>query len=279
MTTTNLPKITAKQQEILRLLYKHRFLNRIQIQKFLEHKDYKTVNVWLKDLRENHYVEWIYSTDFAEKTKPGIYYLGINAIRHFKALSTYPVEELRKRYRESTRSQTYIDRCILLADCCIDLEKARDEGGKIDSWYFYETETEYLSESYLHFITESELIHPDLCFSKEVYDGLNEPCTEQAYLWEIFDSLPRYRRKKRLSDYVKYLDEEEWDPLGDVQPLPVILLVCSKVSDLAYAKRRTRDIIAIEWEHDDKNRPRIRFTTVQKLKRHGVLNAEIWDDV
>ena len=33
--------ITQKQQEILTLIYKYRFLNRIQIQKFLNHKYHK----------------------------------------------------------------------------------------------------------------------------------------------------------------------------------------------------------------------------------------------
>jgi hypothetical protein len=130
----DLPKLTLKQREILSLLYQFRFLNRIQIQTFLKHKDYKTINLWLKDLRQNHYVEWIYSTDFAEKTKPAIYYLGINGIRHFKALG-YDVTELRKRYREDTRSQTYIDRCVLLADCCITLRKTSgEETNDIDYW-------------------------------------------------------------------------------------------------------------------------------------------------
>jgi hypothetical protein len=100
----------------------------------MNHKDYKTINLWLKDLREKHYVEWIYSTHFAEKTKPAIYYLGISGIRYLKTFNDaeldympYPVEELHKRYREQTRSQTYIDRCILLANFVIDLEQARDK--------------------------------------------------------------------------------------------------------------------------------------------------------
>jgi len=67
-----LPTITSRQQAILRLLYQYRFLSRIQIQALMNHKDYKTINVWLKDLREKEYVTWIYSTDFIEKTKPAI---------------------------------------------------------------------------------------------------------------------------------------------------------------------------------------------------------------
>lgn len=50
MKLTQIPKITYKQKTILGLLYTHRFLTRIQIQTFLNHKDKKTINLWLKDL-------------------------------------------------------------------------------------------------------------------------------------------------------------------------------------------------------------------------------------
>ena len=83
MKLLNIPKISNKQKEILNLLYSHRFLTRKQIQSFLNHKDKKTINLWLKDLRNNEYVNWIYNKDdFAEKTKPAIYYLGLNGIHY-----------------------------------------------------------------------------------------------------------------------------------------------------------------------------------------------------
>ena len=43
-----LPYISEKQKEILKLIHKFRFLNRIQIQTIMKHKDYKRINVWLK---------------------------------------------------------------------------------------------------------------------------------------------------------------------------------------------------------------------------------------
>lgn len=46
----DLPHISPKQKEILKLIYKFRFLDRIQIQILMKHKDYKRINVWLKDL-------------------------------------------------------------------------------------------------------------------------------------------------------------------------------------------------------------------------------------
>jgi hypothetical protein len=299
---TELPKLTKKQQEILRLLYGFRFLNRIQIQALLRHKDPKTVNLWLRDLRTKGYAEWIYSTHFAEKTKPAIYYLGLNGVRYLRtltrkskdddgkvvALPTYPTEELRKRYKEPTRSQTYIDRCILVADCCLALERENTvyeaTGKKLH--YYYQTEAAYLLErSYYHFVLDidDELIHPHLIFCQDKLnnDGQEEK-TVESYILEVFDpTLPRYRMKKRLGDYVKFLDDEgdEWKEQTDTEKLPILLFVCPRMSDLIYAKRRTRKLIADAWywEDDDAEKPRVRFTTMDKLKQRGMLAKEIWE--
>ena len=287
---TELPKITKKQQAILILLYRFRFLNRIQIQAFLGHKDPKTINLWLRDMRAKGYVEWIYSTHFAEKTKPAIYYLGLNGVRYLRQLTTsnedgeqlptYPPEELRKRYKEPSRSQTYIDRCILIADCCASLRQQNTD----ILHYFYQTEADYLLEnSYYHFVLDSELIQPSLIFCKDKLDnkGIEEE-TLESYILEVFDpTLPRYRMKKRLGDYVKYLDDEDltWKEQTDTEKLPVLLFVCPRTTDLIYAKRRTRKLIADvwEWKDEDEERPQVRFTTVEKLKQHGLL-SKIWEE-
>ena len=299
---TELPKLTKKQQEILRLLYSFRFLNRIQIQALLRHKDPKTINLWLRDLRAKSYVEWIYSTHFAEKTKPAIYYLGLNGVRYLRTLTrkskdddgnmvvspSYPPEELRKRYKEPTRSQTYIDRCVYIADCAITLRKedARNDAEGKKLRYYYQTEADYLLErSYYHFVLDidDELIHPHFIFCQDKLnkDGKEEK-TVESYLLEIFDpTLPRYRMKKRLGDYVKFLDDEGsgWQEQTNTEKLPIILFVCPRTSDLIYAKRRTRKLVADAWywEDDDVERPRVRFTTVDKLKQSGVLAKEIWE--
>jgi hypothetical protein len=265
----------------------------------MDHKDPKTINLWLRDLRAKGYVEWIYSTHFAEKTKPAIYYLGLNGVRYLRTLTrtvedeggktvvpTYPPDELRKRYREPTRSQTYIDRCILIAECCITLERAdaKSEASGKKLRFYYQTEADYLLErSYYHFILESELIQPSLVFCKDRLDDEGkEETTLESYILEIFDpTLPRYRMKKRLGDYVKYLDDEgsEWQEQTNTEKLPIVLFVCPRTTDLIYAKRRTRKLIADawEWKDEDEERPRIRFTTAEKLNQHGLL-SKIWEE-
>ena len=68
-----LPTLTTKQTEILKLLYTYRYLTRPQLQKLLNHKDKRRIISWLKDLRDNKFIDWKYNaTDFIEKTKPAI---------------------------------------------------------------------------------------------------------------------------------------------------------------------------------------------------------------
>lgn len=281
MKLLTVPDITYKQKEILDLIYSHRFLTRVQIQTFLKHKDKKTINLWLKDLRAKDYINWIYDgDDFYGKTKPAIYYLNSNGIRYFGNLELHSDGELCKRYREHERSQAFIDHSLLIADCCLSLEAAKHEEGWPNTWYFYETEGTYRSDSYYHFLAESELVQPDLCFSKDQYGGGSEPEVVESYLLEIFDAtLPRYRLRNRLKNYVTYLDEEtsDWEDGTYGDPLPTILLVCANLTDLIYAKRRTRGLLADIWDYDEEERPHIRFTTTDKLKDHGVLVEEIWE--
>ena len=269
-----LPEITNKQQTIIKLIYKYRFLNRKQIQALMNHKDYKTINVWLKDLAEKQYLERIYSTHFAERTKPAIYYLGINGIRSLKITEEYPLTELRKRYREPSRSSGFIDTSILLADCCLKLVGHNTKTTSYASC----VQAEYTSpDSDYHFLFDNELISPNLCIreekdvpDKEGYVYVNH------FLLEIFEpTLPRYRIKKRLTDYVKFLEDEEWEDEND--PQPIILLVCPRLTDLIYAKRRTRGLLANIWDEDDRADMHIRFTTTDKLAQHGAL-GDIWEE-
>jgi hypothetical protein len=273
-----LPRITKKQEEILRLLYNYRFLNRIQIQRLMGHKDKKTINLWLRDLREKEYVEWIYSTDFTEKTKPAVYYTGLNGVRLLKTLVNeagteylYVPAEVRKRYREYGRSESFVTRSVLLADCCINFTSKSDSTTR----YTCTTQSEYIDPDHeFHFLTNGDLesqLGPQLIITKQHDNG-----NATNYLLEIFDtSLPRYRMKNRLKQYVTFLTEGDWEAERADDPLPIVLLVCPRTTDLIYAKRRTRGLLANTW---DEEKPKIRFTTVEKLKKNGVITGSIWED-
>lgn len=262
-----LSPITTKQQTILKHLYRYRFLNRIQIQSLMGHKNNRRIAEWLKDLRDKQYVEWIYDGDnFVEKTKPAIYYIGINGIRYLRTIDEYPPEELSKRYRESSRKPDFVARSTLIADCCLNLE-AKTVG---KTQYSFETASDYTdSDSDLAFLKE---LQPQLCFVKET------PKDKTAYLLEILNpTTPRYMIKKRLNDYVTYLSDGEWEnETGDEKP-PIVLFACPTKIDLIYTKRRTRKLLE-DIQEDQNEDIRIRFATIEQIKIEGVTGI-IWEEV
>ncbi len=281
---TTLPKITNKQQEILQLLYRYRFLNRIQIQQFLRHKDKVRSSVWLKDLYEKQYINRIYDpNDFINKTKPAIYYLALNGIRYLREYGEYPPEELRKRYTESSRKLTFIDRCVLLADCCIDME-ARTACKSSGRSYSYITESDYLNpDSEWNFLAENEYIHPHLYYLKrqETESGL----IDTHNLLEVIEpTLPRYSLRKKIKNYVIFLNNDDWEDAArklDLEVLPVILIACPTKAELIYAKRRAKKELADFYGDGEEDAPEdihIRFTTVETIRRHGVT-GKIWEGV
>jgi hypothetical protein len=262
MTTQPLPSITPKQQAILKLIYKYRFLNRIQIQTLLKHKDKRRIISWLKDLREKQYVDWHYnSTDFIAKSQPGIYYLSLNGIRHLRSLNQYPNEELRKRYKEPTRTQAFINHCLLIADSATALQAKSNDELK----YGCVLPADYVDpDSKYHFLDE---IKPHLFFSKQQGENTTN------YLLESFEpTLPRYQLRKRLKDYVEYLSSGDWD--DTFGPQPIVLFVCPSTAGLLYVKRQVRKLL----EDEDIENVSIRVTIIEKLKAESVV-SRIWEEI
>lgn len=260
-----LPPLTTKQQEILHLLYTHRFLNRNQIQTFLQHKDKRRIIYWLKDMREKQYVTWIYDeTNFIEKSKPAVYYLNLNGVRFLKSLNQYPLPELRIRYRERSRQPSFITHCMLLADCCIAIEARNRECVDIDYYYVREpTRARYGFAG--GFLDE---LGPSLYFVKQ------EANEATPYLLDIIPpTLPRYRLRKRLKDYVVYVSSELWRHETGMCD-SIVLIACTSIAELLYAKRLTRKLFETIGTAEDVH---IRFTTVDKMRQEGVT-GKIWEE-
>lgn len=253
-----LPTITTKQQEILKLLYSYRFLDRTHIQALLGHKDKRRIISWLKDLREKQYIDWHYDgTDFISKSQPAIYYLSLNGIRYLRD-QEYPSQELKKRYKEPERKRAFIDRCLLIADCCITLLN----GSKGNIKYSYVLPASYVGlDNEYSFLDE---LQPQLYFSKRQGDSITN------YLLESFDAaLPRYQLRKRLKDYMNFLDE--WNDANE--PRPIALFICATIADLLYVKRRVKQLA-----QDEDVDTQIRVTTSDKVRASGVTSM-IWEEV
>jgi len=75
-------KLKDKQKEILLLIYRYRFLSRIQIQSLLQHKQYNRVIKWLNELSDNKYLVRYYLKSI--NSKPAVYSLGSNGRKYLR---------------------------------------------------------------------------------------------------------------------------------------------------------------------------------------------------
>ena len=255
-----LPTITNKQQEILSLIKRFRFLNRIQIQSLLNHKDYRRINQWLKDLNQKEYLNRIYSTDFNEKSKPAIYYATINAIRIYKSLGD-DSSQLKKLYSDNERSQNFIDEQIFLADLCLDLLSKNSDS---EIHYEFATAADVTSNSPYHFMGE---LSPQLIFTKKTKEEFRQ------YILVLLDtSSPKYMTKKKLRNYIEFFFTNEWEE-NTKKTFPTILFACQTKELMISAKRTMKRLLN---DYQDPEDLEIWFATHEDIREHGI-SAEIWE--
>ncbi len=262
-----IPYITPKQQEIIKLHYQYRFINTNQIQSFLEHKNKKTISIWLKDLREKHYLEWQYSNKFGENTKPAIYHTGINGVRFLKTQDDYSMAVIQKLYRDGEREEPFIQRCVLIADASLNLVSKNTKTP--DVTFSFETASDYANESSrFHFLTETE-IEPLLSFTKQ------KNSKKTYYLVDVIDiTLPTYKVRKKLRNYFDFYQSSEWEE-NVSKTFPIILFICPTKANLIYAKRYIKKLFEENQYPDNLH---IRFATVDEVKEFGIT-GEIWEEV
>jgi len=208
---------TPKQIEILKLIYKFRFLNRTQLQSILNHKQKQKIIIWLNQLTEQKYLKRYFDKKLA--TIPAAYSLGSMARKYFlknpELYKDITAPLLSRVWRESSSTQKFKRHCMLVADIYISLIKLiyQADGGKGKLNFFAKTDlggVQYLI-----------LPEPDAYFSLGDKDGL-----VKRYLLDIFDDLPpRMIMRKRIKQYFNYFEKAYWQDHMK-HDFPEIIIVC-----------------------------------------------------
>ncbi len=201
--------ITPKQLEILKLIYRYRFLNRIQIQSFLNHKDPKNINIWLKDLTNKKIIGRHYLNKIKENNKPAIYYLSTKSKTILLDEPDVNPDNLKRVYREHLRSQKLRDHSVLLAD-------------------FYFHLKELFKDQKIHFLTKVDLSSRDYLpkFLPDAYIAMQQDLEIKRYFLEIVDDgTPRFILRAKIQMYIEYCASDIWTNNTD-HPFPKILLLC-----------------------------------------------------
>ena len=203
--------ITPKQLQILILLYRFRFLNRTQIQQFLNHKDPRRINIWLKDLTTKKILGQNYSTKLKENTKPAVYYLASKSRKILLEQPDINEKLVNRAYRNRDSSQKLIDHSIFVA-----------------SLYFLIREETKTKKSVLHFFTKTDLVtHYYLPYNRpDAYIAIEKENTTKRYFLEVIDEgTPRFMLRKKILQYIEYFDENTWKK-RTLHKNPSLLFIC-----------------------------------------------------
>lgn len=238
--------ITNKQKEILLLLYRFRFLNRVHIQTLLNHKTPITINNWLKDLTEKEYIHRIFKRSWTENSVPAKYHIAKHGIRFLKTQPDTKQEYLKKLYREKDRSQQFIDRCLFIADIYVRYLKDNSNNAPAQSFY---TQQDFTPASIIRDI------HPDFVILTGKVD------TQHFALYQLFpEGIPRYAVRKRIEQYITFLTD------GDGSDLPAnIYFIVQSEALYTYLTRHIQKLLEDESIHIP-----VYLATYNQVTQHGI---------
>ena len=251
-----LSNITDKQQDILKLLYRFRFLKRSQIQQLLNHKDYKTINLWLKDLIEKEYIQ---KRDIKFPYKIA-YHLAPNGISYFRKELKHESKLLQKYYREQDRSLSFISSSLLIADIYLDLKNRNSEKVKFKVYI----KSDYSSHEHAYILLA---LKPNAYITQTAKDD------EKEYFVEILGYQPKERLRQRIKNYLYSFQGREWEEETD-RDFPSILIICPSEELLDYIKSYTKRKLS----QFDETRPTIHSTTIEKVIQIGIT-GDIWEEI
>ena len=207
-----LTKLKPKLTEILNLLYRFRFLNRIQIQTILNHKHHSRITTWLKELTEQEYIKQYYDKKLA--ALPAVYSLGTEGRKYLKAnpenIKNITPNLLDRVWREDNFSLEFRNHCLFLVDIYLSLLSLTQKTKAKLNFY---TQTDIYGTQYLI------LPNPDAYFAITETKG-----SIKRYFLDIFDDIPPRAMRKRARQYFTYFSEGYWQDHTD-KPFPDIILI------------------------------------------------------
>ena len=232
--------ITNKQKIIQILIYTFRFLNSKQVQVFLNHKDHRRINSWLKDLNDKQYLERDFKPVYGILTKPAVYFLSPKGRQYIR--ETYPLASKKYLGRlrdDKERSKGFRIRWQTITDCYLILfeDYVAEFPQTLEEWL---TKGIKLKANEFHFFTPAfyasldfvllPLLKPDAyCYIKRK-EGITH-----TMLYVLDAYIPRMILNYSLKNIFTKLDEESWEDetISSLQ----FYFVCPNNMIIVYLKR------------------------------------------
>ncbi|MCL4353471.1 replication-relaxation family protein [Patescibacteria group bacterium] len=294
MNYKTLPNITDRQKEIIDLAFRFRFINRIQIQRLLNHKDPKRINAWLKDLVNKKYLGRIYSHKLLENTKPAIYYLDNNGIifskdkktEEYQAYEEMESKYFKKFYDDKHATLKFFNHCVNISEIYTqfkEYERKVNKKKKRDLEYFCRTKTELSLDKKLWTRDNEEYNEIRKYFPDLYIEKFNDPDGEiksSTFFLELFDPhVPRYAIKYRVKQYIKLKEEGDWKYVytGTDNKFPIIILIFPNQGKQNFLSGYIKEQLERSFESEGLI---FLLTTYQKILTNTITTKEhIWKEI
>jgi len=258
-------EITKKQHIILTLLFIFRSLTSKQIQQFLNHKDHRRINSWLKELEEKGYIIREFKPRYGVLTKPAVCSL-TNVGRTYIRESYDCVDKkyLNRIRHDETRSVSLKSRCQVIADFYLVFFKGREREflENIDNWLDNGVTLKY---NLLQFFTPAFYGDIEYILIKHLKsDGYlykrTKAGTSHRFLYVIDAYVPRLKLQYMLKYLFTVLSDENWQDDGIVSLQ--IYFICPSNMVIIYLRK----ILKAFLENYFSNTPlHVHFTTRNQM--------------
>lgn len=236
-----IPPLTPKQQQLITLTYRFRFLSRLHYQFFLNHKSPSLTKSWLSDLSSKHFLVSERSKTFGENTKPTVYHIGKNGISLLKTMFDLESDNLHYLYSEASRFPTFKTHCLTLADfCCNILKLARMQKKPVT---FY-TKTDYRTiEKGNERLTLLKTISPDGYYA---FSGTG--VSKNSFIEIMDETTPAFVMRGRFRKYIRCYQDELWEEALNISHFPSLIFIVPNEKKFRSLKRA---ITQVRNEFDD----------------------------
>ena len=211
-------KTTTIQPLILQYLLRFRFLTSTQIQKLLQLNSLHATNHHLTKLSRQQLIGSLYSRTKELSFQPAIYYLKSASL---KLLEITDQKIIKKIYREKSKSKTFINHSLLVAD-----------------YFIYLNNDSIKTKKSLNFFTKTDLVpyfylvHP----LPDAYITRTDKNTKRYFLEIIDENSPKFSIRKRIDQYNNYIENKTFEKnTGYI--FPTILFICPNQAINNYLKK------------------------------------------
>lgn len=211
-------KTSTIQPQILQYLLRFRFLTSTQIQKLLQLNSLHSANYYLTKLSRQQTIGSLYSRTKELSFQPAIYYLKTAGL---KQLEINDQKIIKKLYKEKSKSKTFINHSLLIANYFIYL---KNDSIKTNQSLNFFSKNDLLPYQYL--------IHP----LPDAYITRTDKNTKRYFLEIIDENSPRFSIRKRIDQYNNYIENKTFEKnTGYI--FPTILLICPNQTINNYLKK------------------------------------------